>query len=384
MSLSGAYAQQVALGWLALRAGGAMGVGLVAAARYLPAAAGPWLGRRFDAGCRRAVLRRTTVAQVLVTAAFASLVAASAGALPLWVLCVFAACYALGATVDAVCTTPVLVDRSGTQVAPAVARMSLGNNLARISGAAVAGVLLAHLSPAAPFALNALSFVGLWLVLVPAPGDHTGHGARPGDPGSPPPGHWWRTDGLWPVTVGFVVFAATAFQPAVLWPTLGDQLVGGASGVATISLLGAVGAVAGGLAALRLRATRWHSPLWGYALCALGLVTLSAAPVHHGAAIAAGAVCFGGGAAWALAKVSTLFARTLPPGLRGRAQGWYRLLLDGTGPLGGLAVAAACAAWTPRAGAALCATLALVAVAASCAARLAGPRHLVDPHDADA
>jgi MFS family permease len=58
---------------------------------------------------------------------------------------------------------PSLVDKS--RLAPAIALNSMGINVSRAIGPALAGFLIVSVGLVAPFALNALSFVGILVVL---------------------------------------------------------------------------------------------------------------------------------------------------------------------------------------------------------------------------
>lgn len=89
-----------------------------------------------------------------------------AGLTTAWVLLVFTALIAVGAAFSAPtfqAVVPELVDKKALQ--QAVALNSLGVNIARAIGPALGGVIIAASGPAAVFAVNALSVVGVIIVL---------------------------------------------------------------------------------------------------------------------------------------------------------------------------------------------------------------------------
>lgn len=89
-----------------------------------------------------------------------------AGAVDAWMLLVITFALSCGAAMMTpawAATVPELVPREELQ--PAVALNSIGINVARAIGPALAGVLVAATGPAAAFLLNAVSFIGVIVVL---------------------------------------------------------------------------------------------------------------------------------------------------------------------------------------------------------------------------
>ena len=107
-------------------------------------------------------------AQVFGLAGAAALAAITlAGLTDAWILLVFTAIIAVGAAFSAPAfqaIVPELVPQPALQ--QAVALNSLGVNIARAIGPALGGLIIAASGPAAVFALNALSVVGVIIVLV--------------------------------------------------------------------------------------------------------------------------------------------------------------------------------------------------------------------------
>lgn len=89
-----------------------------------------------------------------------------AGAVDAWILLIITFALSSGAAIMTpawAATVPELVPREELQ--PAVALNSMGINVARAIGPALAGVLVAATGPAAAFLLNAVSFIGVIVVL---------------------------------------------------------------------------------------------------------------------------------------------------------------------------------------------------------------------------
>jgi MFS family permease len=114
---------------------------------------------------RRRLLIVVQVAMVLVSALLGVLVLT--GAVTPWVLLAFTFLAGAGAALVAPAwqaVVPQLVPRTDLQ--PAIALNSVGINISRAIGPALAGVVIAGLGMASPFFLNAASFIGVILALI--------------------------------------------------------------------------------------------------------------------------------------------------------------------------------------------------------------------------
>jgi MFS family permease len=233
--------------------------------------------------------------------------------------------------------TPLLVPKAS--LSSAIALNSVGVNLSRVIGPALAGVIILGAGIAAPFWLNAVSNLGVIAVILwwrapvrhaPAlPPEHLSSAIRAGV-------RYARYHGTLRATlaraVGFFLFASAYWA---LLPVLARrQLHGGATlyGV-LLATLGA-GAVGGALFLPRLRARLGADRLvaLGELGTALALVLFATA---RGAPLALLA-CLLAGAAWimALAVLNVSAQLALPEWVRGRGLAVYAAVFFGTMSLG--------------------------------------------------
>ncbi|HXY98231.1 MAG TPA: MFS transporter [Steroidobacteraceae bacterium] len=233
--------------------------------------------------------------------------------------------------------TPLLVPKAS--LSSAIALNSLGVNLSRVIGPALAGAIILGAGIAAPFWLNAVSNLGVIAVILwwrpPAqrarvlPPEHLSGAIRAGV-------RYTRYHGTLRATlaraVGFFLFASAYWA---LLPVLArSQLKGGATlyGV-LLATLGA-GAVGGALFLPRLKARLGPDRLvaLGELGTALALILFAAA---HAAPLALIA-CLIAGAAWimALAVLNVSAQLALPEWVRGRGLAVYATVFFGTMSLG--------------------------------------------------
>lgn len=194
---------------------------------------------------------------------------------------------------------PQTVSQEQRQDANALSGLALSS--ATMLGAAFAGVLIATAGPSWAFALDAATFAASAVLLagikLPAPEEKPEAG--PSLLGELVEGwsEFRRRTWLWVVVLEFGALNALVFGPfAVLGPIAAEQSLGGAGAWATILIGSGIGALAGGVVALRWRPARpllvasamvatWAAPL---------VLLAAAAPV---ALIAASAVLAGAGLA---------------------------------------------------------------------------------------
>jgi MFS family permease len=226
------------------------------------------------------------------------------------------------------------------QIPAAAALGSMSMNGARAIGPAIAGALVSLAGPTVVFALNAVSFVGIVIVLVtwrkpavehtfPAEGAFAALSAG---------GRFIRRS---PIVRRILLRTALFIVPAsALWGLLPviakDQLGLSSSGYGL--LLGAlgVGAVAGALVLSRLRARFGQNALLTVAAVGFAASTVVLALVPYFAAVLVGLVF--GGASWLLC-LSTLNASmqlSLPGWVRARGLSVYQLIFMGGQALGSL------------------------------------------------
>ena len=167
VSLTGTWMQRVGQGWLVLELTGSGALlGVTMALQALPLLlTGAWGGLLADRLDKRRLLLGTQVASTLLSALLGVLIVTDL--VKLWM--VFALAFALG-LVNAL-ENPArhsfvseLVGRD--QIANAVTLNSIATNLGRSVGPALAGVLIGAAGLAAAFAVNAASYLAVFLALV--------------------------------------------------------------------------------------------------------------------------------------------------------------------------------------------------------------------------
>ena len=223
----------------------------------------------------------------------------------------------------------------------AIALNSMGINISRAIGPAVAGALIVGVGLFAPFALNAISFLGIIAALVwwrPA--------ARPES--KMPPEHlsaaivaglrYAINSGPLRATllraVGFFVFASAYWA---MLPLIAKSVLGGGAALYGI-LLGAVGtgAVIGAVMLPKIRAILGpdRTVAAGTVGTALAMATLALVPVQ-GVAVAAGAL---GGVAWiaVLSSINVSVQTALPNWVRARGLSIFLTVFFGAMSAGSL------------------------------------------------
>ena len=353
LSMMGTWLQQVAMGWLTYRiTGSAWLLGVIAFcanAGFL--VFGTWAGVIADRVRRRRALYLTQslmLAQAVVLTALTAL-----GHIEVWHLIVLALWLGVVSAFDIPVRQSLYVqlvdDRA--DLGNAIALNSFLVNAARVVGPAIAGLLLAIVSEAVCFGLNALSFVAVIVAV-----------ARMRFPREPGPasrgGGWWASwvegfryvTGFPPARALLILVAMLAWTIASyssLMPIYAKDVYDG--GPRTLGfLLAAAGA--GALLSTGYLASREN--VRGLAR----VIALSA--MVAGIAMAAFAylrilpvalvlmVAMGGGAILAAASANTILQTIVDDRLRGRVAGFYTLAFLGVAPLGNLAAGALAARWS--------------------------------------
>ncbi len=226
------------------------------------------------------------------------------------------------------------------QIPAAAALGSMSMNGARAIGPAIAGALVSLTGPTIVFALNAVSFAGIVLVLMwwrrpPVRSDYPPERALAALSAG---GRYIRSSPIVRrILLRTVLFIAPGSAVWGLLPVIArDQLGLGSAGYG--ALLGAlgVGAVLGAFALSRLRARFGQNKLLIAGAAGFGMATAVLALVHNVALVAAALVI--GGAAWLL-TLSTLNASmqlSLPSWVRARGLSVYQLIFMGGQAVGSL------------------------------------------------
>ncbi len=260
LSQTGTWMNDVGAGWLMTTlAPSPFMVALVQAATTLPVFlfALP-AGALADIVDRRRLLLAVNTAMALVAAALALVVAAGAMTAPL----LLAFTFLLGAGAAFIAPAwqaivPGLVPRE--QLAAAVSLNSVGVNVSRAIGPALAGALIVALGLAAPFVANAASFVAVLAALWWWRGEQRASSALPPEHVLPAMMAGLRfarrSPGLRRVILRAAAFFVFASAYWAMLPLVARDVLGGGSGLYGL-LLGCVGAgaVGGALALPRLRA----------------------------------------------------------------------------------------------------------------------------------
>ena len=347
LSMMGTWLQQVAMGWLTYRlTGSAWLLGVIAfCANVGILLFGTWAGVLADRVHRRRALYFTQ--SLMLAQAIVLTVLTALGHVQVWHLIVLSLWLGIVSAFDIPVRQSLYVhlvdDRA--DLPNAIALNSFLVNGARVVGPALAGLLLAVVSEAVCFALNALSFVA---VIVAVTRMHF-----PREPG-PAARHdsWWSSwvEGFryvweYPPARAFLtlvaVLAWTIAPYSSLMPIYAKDVYGGGP-----HTLGFLLAAAGGGALLSTGYLAGRDNIRGL----MRVIALAAAT--SGVALAAFAylrifplafalmVVVGGGVILAAASANTILQTIVDDRLRGRVAGFYTLAFLGVAPLGNLAAGA--------------------------------------------
>ena len=347
LSVMGTWLQQVAMSWLTYRLSGSVWLlGVVA----FCGSAGILLFGTFAGVVADHVHRRRALRVTQSLALFQALVLAGltwSGLIAVWHLIVLALWLGMVSAFDVPLRQALWVhlvdDRA--DLPNAIALNSFLVNAARVIGPALAGLLLAVVSEAVCFALNALSFVA---VIVAIARMRWAHEPEP----VPWSGGFWSKwaegyrfiSGFAPARalLALVAVLSWTINPyASLMPVYAKNIYGG--GPQTLGFLLAAAGI-GALASTLYLASR-------ATVRGLGRVIASAATTC-GLALAAFAylsfyplalvlmIVVGGGVILAAASVNTILQTIVPDALRGRVAGFFTLAFLGMAPLGNLAAGA--------------------------------------------
>ena len=366
ISYIGSWMQTMAEAWLVLElTGNGVAVGATFACRFLPVALfGLWGGAVADHFDRRRVL--------LVTQSLAALLA-----IVLWLIVltdvvnvwmVFALAIALGfvTVVDEPARHAFVEEMVGPEKLPnAVALNSAVMNSARITGPAIAGVLIAALGVSWVFFVNSVSFVAVVGALFAM---HKTALQSPHRPTTRPRvreglKYAWSLREIRATIVMVGVVGTLVYNfPTFLTLMARDTFDGGAALAGLLMAMLGIGTVIGALgAAHRAKPTR-RSVLGSAALLGTFLLVaaaLPALPAFEVALIPVGALAvFFGTNANAHMQVWS------EPRLRGRVMAIYMLLTLGSTVIGGPFVGWICQHWNPRAGIAVAGLATLTAAVA--------------------
>jgi MFS family permease len=372
VSYVGSWMQTMAEAWLVLTlTGSGVAVGATFACRFLPVLLfGLWGGVIADRFDRRKVLLVTqTLAAVLAIVLWLIVLT---GVVHVWM--VFALAIALGfvTVVDEPARHAFVEEMVGRSRLPnAIALNSAVNNSARITGPAIAGVIIASAGTSWVFFVNAASFFAVVAsLLAMRQAELTPLHRTSGRP------HVreglalaWATKEIRSTILLVAVIGTLVYNFPTFLTLLARNTFDGDAGLAgfLMAVLG-VGTVIGALgAALRARPTR-TTVVTAAALLGIALVTAAVMPTRATVVLAlvpVGALAtFFGSTANAHMQVSS------PAHVRGRIMSIYMLLTLGSTVVGGPFVGWVCQQWNPRAGLGLAGVVTVSAAAVLAVARV--------------
>ncbi len=338
VSLSGNWMQTVAAVWLVLSlTGSGVAVGLTTALQFLPMLLfGAWGGLLADRFPKRKLLMAT---QALMALPAVGLFAVSlTGIVTPWI--VYLAVLAMGAVnaVDNPTRQSFAIEMVGPErVVNAVSLNSVIVQSARITGPAIAGVLIAAVGVVPCFALNALSFLAmiaaLWLMdpaqLRTAPTAVRERGAIRAAL------RYVRATPELAVPLGLMALVGTlGFNFQVVLPLLARfSFEGGAGAYAALVSAMGVGSVAGALVT-GARGRTGPRLLAGAAL-AFGASALLAAAAPAMVFEVAALTVLGAAAVTFAATVNSSLQLAVAPHMRGRVMALYSVVFLGSTPIGG-------------------------------------------------
>ncbi len=171
VSSGGNWVQQITIGWLAFHlTGDALLTGTVAGIRGVPfLIAGPISGVLSDRMDRRKLMLITQVYLALLGLVFASLVAGLFGIdVAVWHLFIFTFMFGAGWAMNNPIRQAMVANSVPKEdMMGAIAMNSAAFQVTRIIGPTVGGILIATVGPATNFFIQAASFVGVFLLVLP-------------------------------------------------------------------------------------------------------------------------------------------------------------------------------------------------------------------------
>jgi MFS family permease len=368
ISISGNWMQTVAEIWLVLSlTGSGFAVGLATALQFLPILLfGVWGGALADRLGKRRLLMITQTLMMLPSLALLLLVLGDA-VLP-WM--VYAAVFVRGSllAIDNPARQAFVMEIVGpSKIVNAVSLNSVMVHSARITGPALAGVLIATLGVAPCFALNAASFLVMFVALhrIDSRRLEESPRSRSGERGVSEAMRYVRsTPELWIPLALMAVVGTLGLNFHVVLPLLATMTFeGGPTSYALlVSAMGA-GSVAGALV-LGARGSTGLAVIAGSAL-AFGVFALTAALMPSLPAELPVLALLGASAVTFAAAVNSTLQLVVTSEMRARVMAIYTVVFLGTTPVGGPLAGWISETWDPRAALLMAAAAGLVAAAAA-------------------
>jgi MFS family permease len=338
VSMCGTWMQTVAMGWLTLElTGSGTSLGGMLAAQFLPILLlGPWGGVLVDRYNKRTLLLVTQILTAVLSLVLGLFVIF--GVIQVWSLYVFAALFGLIKVVDNPARSTFVNELVGpSHIRNAVTLNSIVNNLARLVGPAICGMVIVLFGIGWSFMVNALSFVVVIVMLVLIH-DHelTKEPPTPKSPGQIREGlAYVQSNPIVRDTLLLMVIMGTlSYEFQVSLPLLAKiTFLGDASSYATLMSAMGAGAVLGGLytagrKAVAMQQLAVFSWLFGLSMIVVGLM-----PNFFTATL--GMLVVGFFSVNVIAMGNTLLQLNSVSHMRGRVMALWSMAFLGTTPLGG-------------------------------------------------
>lgn len=366
----GGWMQTMAEAWLVETiTHNGVAVGATFAFRFLPVLLfGFWGGAIADRFERRRLLLFTTAASGALAIVLWAIVYADV--VQLWMVYALASALGFVVVIDEPARHAFVEEMVGPErVTNAVALNGAVGNSARITGPAIAGVLIASAGVAWVFFANAISFGAVIIALMAM---RTGELDRPKSRDQRPRvrdglAYAWSITDIRSTLVLVCIVGTLVYNFPTTLTLMAKNTFGGDAGLAgfLMAILG-IGTVAGGLLAAHRGRTSRSTVLLAGALLGSGMLLAAAAPnriLFEATLVPVGAlaVYFGSNASSHLQTSSA-------PEMRGRVMSIYTVLTLGTTVIGGPSIGLVCERWSPRAGIGV-AGIATLSMSAALAAR---------------
>lgn len=367
LSLSGTWMQTTAQAWLVLQLSNSpFALGLVTTIQFLPVTLlSLFAGVVTDRFSKHRLLLVTQSVALLQALIFGTLV--MTGQVQLWHIYVLAAFQGLVTAIDNPTRQAFVHELTGRErVGNAVALNALLFNGARIFGAALGGLVIAHLGVAVALYLNAASFLGVIFNLLRmdvkafhrAPVDSGGAISRRLLEGLSYVRH---TPQVLAVMIVIGAMGTFGYNFSVVLPLLaGFVLHTDAAGLGSLSAFLGLGALFAALTTAYAKHIGLRRLILGAGAFSLLLAAVALTKTMLVAALLLIALGFSG--VIATTSANTLVQLTVPDNLRGRVMSLYILLFVGSTPVGGLLIGSLSSSFGASWALLICASLSLLGV----------------------
>jgi MFS family permease len=342
ISFTGSWMTTTAQGWLVYQLTGSKALlGVVAAAASAPmlvfATLGGWMADRYP---KRSVIICTQISSMLLSLAMAALVWTNI--VQPWQIIALAVLGGITMAFDMPARQSFVIEMTSREdLMNAISLNSSAFNCARIVGPSIAGLLMAHISIAACFLCDGLSFIpviaGLLLMRLPKKETQIASGRGPIGQALEGFGYVWNHRRVFTILSLFTVVGIFGWSYSVLMPAFAhDVLHLGANGYGLLMAGSGVGALSAALtvaSAGHLLPTRTMA-LGGVWIFSVALVLFAFTRNLYVGVVLLAFVGFG--LVLYFSTSNTVLQSIVPDEMRGRVMGIWALIFGGMIPLGSL------------------------------------------------